>query len=426
MALNEGPTGYHTVPQLNYQNWENFHSFAKGTDLFPIDVLLTSQRDFEIFTGNRTHSLIETAELPERIRINSHCVIDILRKVCGPSHFNHGPVTMFRPYKTLVFFDQDIRDSVTEIDKQAEKRPIEGSPDTSTSDSGEEHHLAQLGCLIQFMDTHLSSRIAYLQSPEHNTIFFSDLWLLYRPGDFVISRDLRQAYKVIRVESERKATERNRKLIIQDESISIHCVCIDFDGRWLGPVLRKITINTWAMSRNIGFLELIPLTRATAQKDVMRQDLIRRGQTFVQVANVSPMHYRGLTLDTKIEVNNTIMVDFEEALSDEDDFKAWRTTIEHHLAEARMFSAGFDAYDDEADGDSSKDENTHEDSYVDRVRHQRLMCDQFTVSESGDQTPSIIICPRLVGQVGTLTEEELLIMNYRVFGFILDAARWGE
>lgn len=264
------------------------------------------------------------------------------------------------------------------------------------------------------------------------TIFFSDLWLLYKPGDFVISRDLRQAHQVIRIETKRITVQKNGKLAMEDESIVIHCVCIDFDGQWLGPVLRKVAVKAFGLSKHIESLEVMPLSKAVAQKQALKHDLMKRGQTFVEVARISPMHYEGCSLDSKQQVNGTIVVDFQEALKNEDEFKGWRTTIEHNLAEARVFAAGFDEDDDEAHIDVSEHANPHDDSYVDSIRYQAYIRSQLTVAESGGQVPPITMYPRLLGQVRELTEEELLVMNYRVFGYILDtgtlltSGKWGE
>lgn len=421
MALNEEPSKDSTALGLNYQNWDEFHSDTQKSNLSPIDILRTDEQDARISTGLGEQPVNRNSELPDRIRINSNHVIQALGEIRGSNHLEHAPIIMFRPYKTLVFFDQEIRNSAMELEKKAAVTPAESSPGDSTFDSENENQVTHLRCLVHFMDTYLSTRIEFLQSPDCHTIFFSDLWLLYKPGDFVISRDLRQAYQVIRVETKRSIVEHNGRLVMEDNSLVIHCVCVDFDGQWLGPVLRKVSIKAWGLSKHIESLELIPLTRAISEKKVLRQDLIRRGQTFVQVSAVSPMHYDGCTLDTKLQVNGTVIVDFQEALRDEEDFKIWRTTINHDLSEARIFATGFDEDDDEAHVYSSEHGNPHEDSYVDNIRHQTYIHSQHITSESGDRVASIAICPRLLSKTEALTEEELLIMNYRVFGCILDA-----
>lgn len=433
MALNEGPVNDSSAPGLNYQNWAEFHSDTRKSNLSSIDILLQEEKDLGKSTGLGVPPASGNVELPERIRINSNHIIHLLGRLRGSNSSEDAPIIMFRPYKTLVFFDQDIRNTVTELEKKAHRTPAADSPRTSFSLSGDDFELAHLRCLIHFMDLHLRTRMRFLQQPECHTIFFSDLWLLYQPGDFVMSRDLCQAHQVIRVETKRRLVKHNGKFVMEDDSIVIHCVCIDFDGQWLGPVLRRVSVKAWGLSKHVESLELMPLTMAVAQKQAaLKEDLIQRGQTFVQVARVSPMHYDGCTLDSKMQVNGTIVVDFQEALRDEENFKDWRSSIEHNLTDARIFATSFEGGDDETHLSISGHGNPHDDSYVDSMRYQAYMRSQLAVTESGDKIPPITISPRLLGQVGVVTEEELFIMNYRVFGYILDTGtlltggKWGE
>lgn len=432
MASNEGPSRHHTTPELNYQTWDDFHSYTNSNTLFSIDILSADQSGFNLSPEMGAKSVTEPAELPERIRINSDCIIQILSDLHRPSSVGDGPIIMFRPYKTLVLFDQGIRRSVKELEGKTERRtPLNESLPRSPSVHESEVQLAQMKCLIQFMDIHLSVRVSFLHSPGCERIFFSDLWLLYKPGDTVVSRDLLQAYQVIRVENKRRIVEINGRMIVEDDSIAILCVCIDFDGQCLGPVLRNFAVKAWELSRNVEFLETVPLARAVAQKKTLKDDFIRRGQTFVKVARVSPMHYNGCTLDSQMQVNGTIIIDFQEALRDKKSFEAWRSSIECSLAEERIFTTGLDKDDNKGHINASKDDGPHDDSYVDCIRHQENIRSQFNIVESGSRTLSIAIRPRRLDQVGALREEELLIMNYRVFGYILDtgaleSGKWGE
>lgn len=432
MALNEGPFKDSSAPGLNYQSWAEFHSDTRKSNLSSIDILLPDEAHLETSTGLGVSPTNGNVELPERIRINSNHVVHLLRRLRGSDTSEDAPIIMFRPYKTLVFFDQDIRNAATELEKKTRGTPAASSPVTSVFASGDEFELAHLRFLIQFMDTHLYTRMAFLQNLECHTIFFSDLWLLYKPGDFVLSRNLCQAYQVIRVETKRRLVEHSGRLVVEDDSIVIHCVCIDFDGQWLGPVLRKVAVKAWGLSKHVESLDLMPLTRANAKKQSLRQDLIQRGQTFVQATGVLPMHYDGSTLDSDMQVNGTIIVDFQEALSDEENFKHWRESIEHNITEARIFATGFEEDDDEAHTYISEHGTPHDDSYVDSRRYQTYIRSQLTVTESGDRIQPITISPRLLGQVGAVTEEELLIMASRVFGYILDTStllsggKWGK
>lgn len=425
MASNERPSRQHTDPKLNYQNWENFHSSSDTKALFSIDVLLKDQPESEESTENDVKSFTK-AELPERIRINSNRIIQFLGNFHRSSHLEDEPIIMFRPYKTLVLFDQEIRQSVIELEKKAGSASAEDPQPMPSTDDEDQVQLGQLRCLIRFMDTHLSARVKFLQDPECNSVFFSDLWLLYNPGDLVVDRDVLKAYQVTRIETKRWTVEVNGEIIVEDESIAIHCVHIDFDGQFLGPVPKKFVMKKWGELQRVASLQLIPLKRAEAQNEQLRRDLITRGHTFVQVAGIAPMNYSGHTLDKDLQVNGTIVVDFEEALRDKDRFQDWRTTIESY-AEAHTLSAGCDERDDgEALAYASKHGSPHHDAYVDARRHRKFIASQHTIDKYGDKIPSITILSRLLDQADPITEEEFSIMSHRVFGYTMDTSEWGE
>lgn len=429
MASGEEPPRNQTTPELNYQTWDEFHSHNNNLTKSSIDILLSRPPELEISTENGAELVTESAEMPERIRVNSGSIIQFLSKLCPTSHSKNSPIIMFRPYKTLIYFDQEIRRSAMELDEHAESTTAKELRSTLPSDDEDAVQRSQLRCLIQFMDIHLSTRATFLQGPKCNTIFFSDLWLFYKPGDTVVNFDLRQAYRIIKAETKRKIAKTHSKFIVEEESFEISCVCIDFDGQWLGPVLKKVVMKKWELSKPVESLALIPLIRAETQRKHLRHDLIRRGKTFIHVASVSPMHYSGYTLDTHLEVNATIIVDFEEALrsevKNEETFVYWKTTVKD-VAEVCLSTAGVDDYVDEDRTGSSKDENIYNDSFVDDYRHTKFIVNHSIVAGSGEKVLPITICPQLLNQVGTLAEDEFLIMSFRVFGFTMDTAQWGE
>lgn len=425
MALNQWPSRQHTNPELNYQNWGDFHSSSDTKALFSIDVLLKVKPGSEELTEHDVNPATK-AELPERIRINSYRIIHFLGNFHRSSRLEDEPIIMFRPYKTLVLFDEEIRQSVMELKKKADSASAEDPQPMPFIDDEDEVKLAQLKCLIRFMDTHLTARVNFLESLECKSIFFSDLWLLYKPGDLVVHRDVLQAYQVTRIETKRWTVDINGEIIVEDESIAIHCAHIDFDGQFLGPVPKKFVMKKWGELQRVASLQLIPLKRAEAQNEQLRRDLIKRGHAFVQVAGIAPMNYSGHTLDKDLQVNGTIVVDFEEALRDKDRFQDWRTTIENY-AEAHALSAGCHERDDgEALEYASKHGNPHHDSYVDARRHRKFIASQHTIDKYGDKIPSITILSRLLDQADPITEEEFSIMSHRVFGYTMDTSEWGE
>ncbi|KAK2762446.1 AAA family ATPase [Colletotrichum kahawae] len=131
------------------------------------------------------------------------------------------------------------------------------------------------------------------------------------------------------------------------------------------------------------------------------------------------MYYTGATLDKRDEIDSQVVVDFSEALANEERRAAWEPTIgraantgPQHRAEIRctamccrphMINDGF-----------STDLKMTTD-YIGR-----LLPDT--------RARSLILSPRsfedTLSAADELTETELLIMTYRVFGFILRSRKW--
>lgn len=424
---------YEDAPALHTQSWEGFHSPSYEANQFPIDVLE--------LTG--WESSIQGC-IPERIRINSKLILEGLRQICGTKFPKGDPVIMLRPYKALLLHESAIRDWATEPEAN-----IEGSLETGEATSQTSRHLpkeygsnkqgdvSEWNCLISLLDE-LSARASYLQSLECSSVLFSDLYLLYRVGDIVISRDYRQAYRVLKVQNESTIIPENQKIIVDECPIIVHCVLIDFDGEWLGPVLRKFIVQPWGLEKDMKSLAILPLEWAVTQHKIDRSNLRARGATFVKVAGVSPMHYTGRTLDSNTQVNGTVIIDFQEAFryserpeadgytNREQEKKQWRLSLETDLTGARSFASDCDKREPRVLTSSSNGELILDDSYVDDVVNRNFIRSELTSSYSQSKKLSLALSPRRLSETGDLTDDEFIIMNHRVFGFIVDDLEWGK
>ncbi|KAL1857623.1 hypothetical protein Daus18300_010263 [Diaporthe australafricana] len=182
--------------------------------------------------------------LPERIRINSKQILDILSTIHGSPLCSEvdtpSSVVLLRPFRVLDIYDKEIRDTCsrlragtdTESIKSASegehtskeqnktnfapegklmKKPTNANDETKALQdeeeivSGEESSLkgGHLGCLCEFMNDYIGRRTEYLNSVSCSKIFFSDVWHLFQPGTTVISADGKQAYRIINLKSKR-------------------------------------------------------------------------------------------------------------------------------------------------------------------------------------------------------------------------------
>ncbi|KAK3938867.1 hypothetical protein QBC46DRAFT_316985 [Diplogelasinospora grovesii] len=357
-AVKEPPAPVYAKAELNYVGWEDFRqcstSFLDSGDAFAIDVL-----EGEPIGGNpgSTPHVPGQKPLPERIRINSKHIVKLLSRIDSENIMSSTyslaqSLVMIRPYKALDYFDDPIRQKLQELEAKfggritstpsdAAEAPASAEPPKDKKDAKEERNeftysitaYQHLKCLVQFMDTQIREKIAYLRSDRCKTVAFTEIWYLFRPGDEVIEQTLRQAYRVISVSSPNHQvvppwrTNWSEKEKLQEEMpVVLQCVYIDFDGKQLGPVLRKVRFPRYDGEREVTSLEIFPLRfagkkdagkpeKTDAPGETFRDRLIARGKMFVDMTSFKHMHYGGLTLDTRDEVDSNVVVDFEEAFS---------------------------------------------------------------------------------------------------------------
>lgn len=488
------------IPKLNPVEWKNFKPIPSHLDgVYTIDVLIgepnitfasTRYRRQQEMQASRGGSLREVGysdhkttsqpsgktpavgqtALPERIRINSQYIIRILSKICRSdfSGSSNSPVLLFRPFRALIFYEEEIRTQHTVLNTKFGKKTaiigdtktkdlsiavdsddqplstiIEGhsnesAPKTevdSTSDHsmeadnldlGSETEFNELNCLIEFMDHYIKDKKKYLESSSCQKVLFSDIWHLFKPGDEVMEGKLPQAYRVVSVNSKKHRFKRPRwisdaKVTINYGPVTVHCVYIDYDGKRLGPVSKHFTIQEYEGEQNVTSLPVYPLR---FHKEINREGLVARGKIFLETAGVKHMHCAGLTLDTRDEVDSQVMIDFEEALLRQE---SWAPSIEN-LADAAPDSEVENKEESANDCDlrCCKSEIHHNDSYVDRDRKESFIESQY--SAVSQRHSSLTIVPRSLQEArgdNLPSQEELLIMSYRVFGFILRSRKWG-
>jgi hypothetical protein len=366
-----------------------------------------------------------------------------------------------------------------------DEQPAEKSSDTShntrpVEENGELNtqqqrylQLEHLKCLRQFMDEYIGRKVAHLNSVSCLKIFFSDVWHLFQPGTTVISANGKQAYRVINIKSKRhkgagrwaafwnrRKEKKSGRPGSSDEladdtraDITIECVFIHFDGKAFGPVRQTFRFNKWDGEKEVTYLDIYPIrfhvlkdlhklsmaSTAKAQASVkdsdvrdgmqaLRQRLIDRGRTFLDVAAMKQMYYSGLAVDTRDEIESQVMVDFEEALAPEYR-KNWIPRI------VRLVGTNWNPKTDEADegctAECCWDENVHEDAYVETNNTEEFIDNMMAeIKDTPHKLPSAIIFPRKLEETKTepnaLTDDELMIMSYSVFGFVLRDRTWGK
>lgn len=345
--------------------------------------------------------------------------------------------------------------------------------------------LKHLKCLLEFVDSSVVAKRQYLNGTQCRKVFFSDLWQLFRPGVEVIDNDGKQAYKVVGVTSAKhlvaspwerwwSSPSDQQNAGRKKSDFSITCVYIDFDGKNIGPVIKYFDIKRFDGEREVTSFEVYPLrfhpVRRSEYNDAEWQDLenypaqeryrrklILRGAKFLEVAGVKHMYYAGPTLEVKDDVESPVVIDFETAFTVRDDQLNSRDPmvppdmIEREAAERdrvqRLWKPNLitlighawpedlepnDYVENACGGDCCRNEFVYDDQYVDRQQRTEYVNSLLPKTSILDELPPITIMPRPLKELRTgpekrlvCPEDELVIMSYRVFGFILRSRKWG-
>ena len=402
--------------------------------------------------------------LPERIRVRSPMILQFLTALLpGFPRRSLDPKVLIRPYRALAYYYSMIREvwcfSAAEFDIESTRRRQTDDkfretflkkqrswlPDETWDGSQDVmahlvfgHRMAKqalrhVECLVEFMDEFLMKKINILTNADCHKAFFVDLWHMFKPGDFVISRDGRQVYRILSITStgHRAAVSWNDYSSMRASTamrpgtempIRILCVHIDYDGVQLGPVPTEFVIKKYEGEKAIESLEIRPAH--FDRNPFQRERFVARGRRFLQAASIQHLHYAGFTLETRDEVDSQVVVDFTETFA-APGFADWKPEIEP-LIGTSAFMPDFEA----CEAACCKDDFIFYDDYVEQARDEAFMETLVPPKWEHSKLPSVAVYPRTLEEAKTpgnsLTDEELLIMSYRVFGFVLSSRKWAK
>ncbi|KKZ65013.1 hypothetical protein EMCG_09093 [[Emmonsia] crescens] len=189
----------------------------------------------------------------------------------------------------------------------------------------------ELRCLVEFMDTDMHDIFdakRRISDGDITEIAFEHLWLLFKPGDIVLSsssdecHNSRQAYRVLNIsggrayfdsgykaayvglinqigdsdsENEEKCRDAIKCSGMDTTCFLIDAFYIDFDGNKLGPRSRRFAIPPYKGTNPISSLVPFPMLPGSESEQIQRM-LIRRGHRFVQLVPGAHKKYSGTTV----------------------------------------------------------------------------------------------------------------------------------
>ncbi|KAJ8110803.1 hypothetical protein ONZ43_g5782 [Nemania bipapillata] len=395
---------------------------------------------------------LEETPLPERIRIRSAALnflldrcfrrpeVEYINSLCAAD-----TVVFLRPFRVFIYYEYLLRAELDKLEKRFKDRDSERNNEKTTEDGderatniGEEREkigdyattLLHLRCLMNFIDDEIKPKVKHIESDQCRKIHFFDLCYLFKPGGEVVDQSEKQAYRIIRVEIPRHRVQDPwlRWTLPEDdtekearESVWVFCAYIDFDGKHLGPVSTKFRIPSFEGAKDIKSLPIYPLR--FSKHENLRKNLVRRGEMLLSLTTFKPMYYKGFSLDTRDEIDSQVIVDFSEALSDKSR-RHWVPTI------GPLHNPEYDRRPRQyCSADCCRQEAL---IYIDNT-DQELTRDfiRKLVSSASSKVPSLIFSPRLLeealpGTENAATSDELVVMTYRVFGFVLRSRKWAH
>ncbi|EFW98650.1 aaa family ATPase [Grosmannia clavigera kw1407] len=142
------------------------------------------------------------------------------------------------------------------------------------------------------------------------------------------------------------------------------------------------------------------------------------------VIGFHPLYYSGPTITAMGEVESQVVVDFEAAFTvDDHAMSDWRPKVVSIVGDVML------APEDEFSQQRTRleVENIADDLLVDWRRQHAYM--KYVLAKSGMELLSVAIFPRPIDKTDPskgLTEEDMAIMSYRVFGFVLRNRKWAQ
>lgn len=298
--------------------------------------------------------------------------------------------------------------------------------------------------MIALMDSDLRPKMELCSKIRDQTleeIAYDDLGYLFKPGDVVLaSQDQRlQALAVLATTGGRKLLRDTHVRKASDDEepepffhtsgghspFVVDCFYYDFDGTNFGAMLRSITIPKYEGKTPVNMLAVYPESLSGDVHQNVKRILLERGRKFVQLCSMSAIAHRayiGRTLDEPPEeVDSQVIIDCHMAAivpSDQRPDKAqWMPTLgmtQPTVPDEREIT--------EIHADCFRQDcgicNNPRSSNV--FNHQR-----FARQQSKDYLTKEEIVNRPFGE-GELREHHIMLLPYRVFGFVLRSRKWGK
>jgi len=326
--------------------------------------------------------------------------------------------------------------------------------------------LRDLRCLVEFIDTELLPVVDRYRSEDYRKVFFTDLWHLFKPGDFMYAPLGGKAESEVAAEITGRFSTRKPNDRIQD-AWRIMCTAdgrpnlrpkvdsdndnvgakvrvnpfivlsyyVDFNGSEFGALTYKHHIKPYKGERDITSLAFYPLRFAPNQEE-LKSKWLARGQAFKDFMSPKHRYYFGSSLIVRPtgfhsqedelpkhaeHIDSQVVVDFTEALSANPNWTPY-------FAVLTMMNTLYREFDEEYPVTYWRDRNRKKAVFTKLDRHyfdQRI--DEIITEEKREKDCLTKDIPdKSATEEGELSEEYLILLPNRVFAFVMKNRKFGE
>ncbi|MCJ1391233.1 hypothetical protein MMC18_004095 [Xylographa bjoerkii] len=383
------------IPQLCERSWSDFMNKQVGEKCeYAIEVLIEEPKYYDPTEAKRIDrrqsenrsmnseskirtGLVSSGEVdeviltPERIRINSHWILNMLASI-DRNIDTTGPIVMLRPFKFLVYYENQIKDSIHMLENQVDGPEATTSthqspePFTTESSSSTTHqgsavsqdfetrqtNIEHIRCLTEFINRYIKPTVVRLENKIDSKIRFADLWYIFRPGDDIYmplqsSRGpvlfdtitttpemfqgrYHMMWRITGTGGGRQnlSVGQRRHANPKHNPFKVNCYYIDFDGRYFCPTTHTFSILPFEGKRDILSFDFFPLRFWKAAQHHVQQHVKDGKNFFDNLANsTAHFYYAGPTLTTQPcgcpiqntplhqeQVESEVIVDFKMTL----------------------------------------------------------------------------------------------------------------
>lgn len=447
VPINEPTTSQLRASMQFQSDVSAFSMSAKGTDArIPAKLTSIISQDHYVEVGN----------LPERIRINSQRIEVVLDFDLMPGdtlvtwdNGQNSPLCILRPFKLLNYLEQPIRTRLRDYEEaryklkpgsdefyaaEYDKDPAEDRPrpcrqdESSLTLSELTGFVNDLRALIRFIDHFIEPAKMRLQK-NPGLVRFSDLWYVFPQGALVVVKDKdipQKIWKVIQRNGGRRYLSRPDHIPTGEyqhklSKFVIDCYHLDYDGIHYVPTYQQFIIQPFEGSQPVSALPVFPFDVAVKDNLLDRQQLLRRGQQFMESTKICHRYYSGRsesrtpsgvklaehTTEAAANValyseriDSEVIVDFERALQEVPEWRPGTAFFSPHVMDINECGNVI-----EIDRDNAWDARLTEEFMEPEERKWHRWEKQGLGPES---------------------EEDILLLPGRVFAFVLRTRRWGQ